>query len=35
MQREATQTLIKANLSEAELHNIRATPTFVIGPSRK
>ena len=35
MQREATQTLIKANLSEAALHNIRATPTFVIGPSRK
>ena len=35
MQREATQTMIKANLSEAALHNIRATPTFVIGPSRK
>jgi len=35
MQREATQTLIKANRSEAALHNIRATPTFVIGPSRK
>lgn len=35
MQRDATQTLIKANLSEAALHNIRATPTFVIGPSRK
>ena len=35
MQREATHTLIKANLSEAALHNIRATPTFVIGPSRK
>ena len=35
MQREATETLIKANLSEAKLHNIRATPTFVIGPSRK
>ena len=35
MQREATQTLIKANLSEAALHNIRATPTFIIGPSRK
>ena len=35
MQREATQTLIKANRSEATLHNIRATPTFVIGPSRK
>ena len=35
IQREATETLIKANLSEAKLHNIRATPTFVIGPSRK
>ena len=35
MQRETTQTLIRANLSEAELHNIRATPTFVIGPSRR
>lgn len=35
MQREATDTLITANLSEAQLHNIRATPTFVIGPSRK
>ena len=35
MQREATETLIKANLSEAKLHNIRATPTFVIGPSRE
>lgn len=35
MQREATQTLIKANRSEAALHNIRATPTFIIGPSRK
>ena len=35
MQREATQNLIKANRSEAALHNIRATPTFVIGPSRK
>ena len=35
MQREAIQTLIRANLSEAELHNIRATPTFVIGPSRR
>ena len=34
MQREATDTLINANLSEAELHNIRATPTFVIGASR-
>ena len=34
MKREATDTLINANLSEAKLHNIRATPTFVIGPSR-
>ena len=34
MQREATDTLINANLSEAKLHNIRATPTFIIGPSR-
>ena len=35
MQQDETQTLINANLSEAKLHNIRATPTFVIGPSRK
>ena len=35
MQGEATQTVINANLSEAELHNIRATPTFIIGPSRR
>ena len=34
MQRETTETLITTNLSEADLHNIRATPTFVIGPSR-
>ena len=34
MQQEATKALITTNLSEAELHNIRATPTFVIGPSR-
>ena len=34
MQQDSTETLIKANLSEAELHNIRATPTFIIGPSR-
>ena len=33
MQKDATQTLIKANLSEAALHNIRATPTFIIGPA--
>ena len=34
MQRKATEILITTNLSEAELHNIRATPTFIIGPSR-
>ena len=34
MQRKATDTLITTNLSEAELHNIRSTPTFIIGPSR-
>jgi len=34
MERKATETLITTNVSEAELHNIRATPTFVIGPSR-
>ena len=34
MQQDATQTLINTNLSEAEMHNIRATPTFIIGPSR-
>lgn len=34
MERKATETLITTNISEAELHNIRATPTFVIGPSR-
>ena len=34
MKRKATETLITTNVSEAELHNIRATPTFVIGPSR-
>ena len=34
MQREATETLVTTNISEAELHNIRATPTFVIGHSR-
>lgn len=35
MKEEKTQNLIKASLSEAELHNIRATPTFVIGPTRR
>jgi protein-disulfide isomerase len=34
MNREATTTLINANISEAQLHGIRATPTFVIGPTR-
>lgn len=34
MQREATKALITTNLSEADLHNIHATPTFVIGHSR-
>ena len=34
MQREATKALIATNLSEADLHNIHATPTFVIGHSR-
>ena len=34
MDRKATETLITTNISEAELHNIRATPTFVIEPSR-
>ena len=34
MEQDATQTIIKANLSEAKLNNIRATPTFIIGPSR-
>jgi protein-disulfide isomerase len=34
MNREATTALINANISEAQLHGIRATPTFVIGPTR-
>ena len=34
MQHDMTKALINANLSEAKLHNIRATPTFIIGPSR-
>jgi protein-disulfide isomerase len=34
IERDATVALINANLSEAELHNIRATPTFLIGPTR-
>ena len=34
MQSEVTVAMINANISEANLHNIRATPTFVIGPTR-
>ena len=34
MDRKATVAVINANRSEAALHNIRATPTFVIGPTR-
>ena len=34
MERESTLAVINANRSEASLHNIRATPTFVIGPTR-
>ena len=34
MERESTLTLINANRSEASLHNISATPTFVIGPTQ-
>ena len=34
MQHDRTQAFINANLSEAKLHNISATPTFIIGPSR-
>ena len=34
MNRDATKALINANVSEAQLHGIRATPTFVIGPTR-
>lgn len=33
IERKSTQALINANISEAALHNIRATPTFVIGPT--
>jgi protein-disulfide isomerase len=33
MQRDSTKAMVNANLSEAELHNIRATPTFVVGPT--
>ena len=34
MERKATVAVINANSSEASLHNISATPTFVIGPSQ-
>ena len=34
MERKATVALINANSSEASLHNIDATPTFVIGPTQ-
>ena len=34
MERESTLALINANGSEAALHNISATPTFVIGPTQ-
>ena len=34
MERESTLALINANRSEATLHNISATPTFVIGSTQ-
>ena len=34
MEEEATLALINANRSEASLHNISATPSFVIGPTQ-
>ena len=34
MERESTLAQINANRSEASLHNISATPTFVIGPTQ-
>ena len=34
MEGEATLALINANRSEASLHNISATPSFVIGPTQ-
>lgn len=34
MERESTIAMINANNSEASLHNISATPTFVIGPTQ-
>ena len=34
MERKATVAVINSNRSEASLHNISATPTFVIGPTQ-
>ena len=34
MERKSTVAMINANRSEASLHNINATPTFIVGPSR-
>ena len=34
MERKSTVALINANRSEASLHNISATPTFVLGPTQ-
>ena len=34
MERKSTSALINANRSEASLHGISATPTFVIGPTQ-
>ncbi len=34
MERDTTLALISANRSEASMHNIGATPTFVIGPTQ-
>ena len=34
MSRPTTLALVNANVSEAQLHGIRATPTFVIGRTR-
>ena len=34
MEKETTLAVINANRSEASLHNIRATPTFIIGPTQ-
>ena len=35
MKLKATMDVINTNRSEASLHNINATPTFVIGPTRR